>query len=490
MSKTALPVRCVLFVTVTAAPDIPVFDEYPAALLPLGWSSVLERVVEQLSQFGMRQIDVVVSARPQEVRRLLGQGERWGVQLRWHLAKDATKPYGVLRTLSWAPHERVLLGYADRYLNDDIVESLLQYDQMLGTVSPAQRLGMEWAGWGSASMSNVPADCADYDEATMGRALCEGAPHILLIDDKEWLRAGSAQQLLQAQRATMSGARWAKIPASWVQTPWGARSPDAVVQPGAQIEGPVLVGPGCLVNAQASLGPGTVLTRDVVISDNAIVSNSLVFPQTFVGQGLGLQDTVVNGRTVQHIRLGVRTVLPAAEGLLLDLGSVRREPVGWLSRLVALCLCTLFLPWLALDACVRKTQGLPLRWEKRQVVRGQDLRTQTLKMQILRCAPIGSRSASHWLVHYGAWLDVVTGQRAWFGSRPRTQEEWALLGSDWQQLLSSRPIGCLHAPAWVQDVGENTEAYAVADVFFAVNHGLAVRWRIVKSLLRSAISVS
>ena len=301
---------------------------------------------------------------------------------------------------------------------------------------------------------------------------------------------GSAADLLRAEHMTMTDAALQALPATWLQTEWGARSPDAVVQSGAQISRPTLIGPGCFVAAGARLGPGTVLTRDVVVSNGATVAMSLVLPQTFIGQGLELNQTLVNGRSVQHLQLDVRTVLPASDGLLLDLKPTQQQGANWFSRAMATILCLAFMPWLAIDSGLRRARGLPLRWHMRLVALGRDTDSGELVLQSLRCARSTGRGAGQVLAHYGEWMDVAAGHRSWFGSRPRSQSEWYALGRDWQLLLARIPVGCLHAPAWVEGETESREARAATDVFYAVSQSVALRLRIVAGLLRGALTAN
>jgi hypothetical protein len=143
--------------------------------------------------------------------------------------------------------------------------------------------------------------------------------------------------------------------------------------------------------------------------------------------------------------------------------------------------CLVGLPWLAVDAGMRRARGLPLRWVKQLVVVGRDADTGKVQLQTLRCAPDSAGKRQHLLAHYGAWLDVVLGHRSWFGARPRSQSEWYAIGRDWQQLLANTPVGCLHAPAWSEHSTENADARAAADVFFAVSQGLTERMRILRT---------
>jgi hypothetical protein len=241
-----------------------------------------------------------------------------------------------------------------------------------------------------------------------------------------------------------------------------------------------------MVAAGASIGPNTVLTSDIVISAGSTVRNSVVLPHTYVGEGLELDETVVNARSVQHLRLGVRTVLPISEGLLLDLRRKRHGKTSWFSRVAAAVTCLIFLPWLVIDTGLRRLRGLPLRWQQRQVVLGQDADSDQVFLQHLRCASAGQSGAGGLLANYGAWLDVAAGHRSWFGARPRSLSEWHTLSRDWQLLLASTPVGCLHAPAWSEGEGESPESRAAADVFFAVRQSMAERTRLLISALRPA----
>ncbi len=478
--------RTVLFATASAPQDLPVAHDFPTALLPLGCSTFIEQTLEQLSNAGIRKVDLVVSARPEDLRQQLGNGERWGLQLSWHLAKDPRTPYGILRSLGLGAGDRVLLGHADRWIADQALASLIERDQFLAQGGEGE--GIRWTGWSSTHAARLESVSAHCDEAALGLFLCQPDAKLLMLEPGQFASVENAQQLLQAQRLALEPAPAIGVPATWIRTVWGAHSPDALVHADAEIEGPALIGPGCLVAAGARIGCHTLLTCNVVVSAGSIVRNSIVLPHTFIGSGLELDDTIVNARSVQHLQLGVRTVLPISEGLLMNLKDDQRARVSWLTRGTAAMACLLVLPWLAMDTGIRQLRGLPLRWTKRLVAMGRDAESGEVRLQTLRCARANESGAGRLLASYGAWLDIVAGHRSWFGARPRSLSEWYALGRDWQTLLTSTPIGCVHAPAWSDGRGESLEARAAADVFLAVNQGAATRIRLLFSTLKSGPS--
>lgn len=477
------PLRTVLFVTGTSTRDIPVAPDFPTALLPLGSSTFLERVLAQLSNAGVRHLDLVVSSRPEDLRRLLGDGERWGLRLRWHLVKNGNAPYGILRSLGLDQNQHILLGHADRWIADEVLASLVHSDLVLTRSDDG---GVHWAGWSSTRPERLAGVSQHSDERSLGALMCSLGDEVRVLEPSQFIQASDARCLLAAQSCALEGKLMAQAPATWLRKPWGAHSPDAVVQPGALIDGPVLIGPGCIVSSGAQIGPGTVLTHDIVISSHSSVRHSLVLPHTYIGEGLELDNTIVNGRSVQHLSLGVRTVLPISEGLLMDLKHTRVAQTGALARAMAVLLCLLFSPWLVLDTVLRRLRGLPLRWQKRPVVVGHDADGEQLLLQQLRCANTPEWGGDSLLAQFGSWLDVVQGRRSWFGARPRSPSEWYALSRDWQVLLTNTAVGCFHARAWSDSDGESADARAAADVFFAVRQSASERLRLLLAVLRGA----
>lgn len=473
--------RTVLFATRTAPPDVPVPDGFPSALLPFGCSTFIEKTLNQLADAGIKQVDLVVSGHPEQLRSLLGNGERWGMNLRWHLAKDASKPYGILQSLGLERAQRVLLGHAEQWIEESAVRALLKNDQTL--VQTKKQTDLLWAGWASTTPSLLDGVSPHCDEADLASLLIASGGQIRILKSTRWMDVRSAAQLLDAQRLALTDDLMQEVPATWIRTVWGAHSPDAVVQAGAQVQGPALIGPGCFVAAGASVGPTTVLSSNVVVSAGAGVCDSLILPHTFVGKGLNLEGTVVQGCAVQNIRLNVRTVLPRSEGLLQDLADPQALGTSWLSRLSATILCLVLSPLVALDTGLRRLRGLPLRWHMQLVALGRDTDTGTVRMQSLRCVRATESGLGRMLANYGLLLDVAAGQRAWYGARPRSLSEWYALGRDWQLLLANAPVGCMHASAWSEGEGESLESKAAADVFFAVNRSAGLKARIFFAVL-------
>jgi hypothetical protein len=85
---------------------------------------------------------------------------------------------------------------------------------------------------------------------------------------------------------------------------WIAR--DALVEPGAQLQAPVLIGAGAVVRAGAQVGPGVCVGDRAVIESGAVVRESLVEAGTIVGERLWLEQVLVEPHAVVDLATGAR----------------------------------------------------------------------------------------------------------------------------------------------------------------------------------------
>jgi len=481
-------VRAVIFATRRVAADLPVPADTPAALLPMGCQTVVEQVMDRLLHVAITEVDIVVSDQPEALRALLGDGSRWGIRLRWHLVADPARPYGVLRSPHLQRACRLVVGHADACPGVDALMRLT-HTQAWALHGDADR-DPSWSGWASVApyrLTELPADTGieELVQALRGRAeqpvLWAGQDLTLLNGSNDQLHAAMA--LDKAQGCD-------DVPASWVKTSWGAMSPQARVHPQARLTGPVRIGPGCIVNRDAEVGPGVVLSRNVWVSGGTRVSHSVVLPDSYVGAGLDLTHAVVNGSRVRHVRLGVDTMLPTADALLLDLKPDAAPGPAALPRLLAGLAWLLVAPALATHAAARRWTGRAPDWRTMAVVNGRNEASRELRMSELRCARPGgvASSANAWALMAGL-LDVAAGRRCWFGARPRGHSQWYALRPEWQTILSKTPIGLLHARAWDDDRSQHEEACAAADIYLAVQSPRKRALTVLRGLISSRMAM-
>jgi hypothetical protein len=478
-------VRAVLFATARAAADLPVPTDFPAALLPLGHATLINRVVEQVVRSGVTEIDIVACDRPELLRLEVGEGERWGIRLQWHLAKDHARPYAALRSAGLLETHRVLIGHVDRWIDPAMLPQLAEEERIV--LGLDDKYALSWAGWASVPGHALASLRADIDERTLGADLSTLCPRTLVLERGRWFSPLDCVNLLRAQRSVIAGSADAPLPATWIPTPWGAMSPGARVHPRATIDGPVLIGPGCLIAEGASVGPNAVLSRDVVVCAGTHVRESVVLPGTYLGRGLDVNGSIVNGGRIRHVELGVETVLAPSDGLALSLSSQRVAGPSAGGRILAVVAATALAPLVAAAALVRRRDEALLPWTDQAVVAGLDS-ARRIVFGTARRPRANLSTLRRAAARYGGLLDVAQGRLCWFGVRPRRGAEWYALSPEWQTLLANSPIGLLNAPAWAEERFTRIEALAAADAFYAVQRGWRENLRVSLAALRAARS--
>lgn len=405
----------------------------------------------------------MVCDQPEALRALLGDGSRWGLRLHWHAAKDPARPYGLLGLAALRHARHVIIGHADRCPSVPMLQRLATSEQLL--LEPGAENGPEWSGWASLGLARMSGSGTDLRRGEFFKALQATDVPCRLSDPRDGLALQSAAAVRQAQPGAGGALGTDDVPASWIQRPWGAMSPLARVSEGAVLTGPVLVGPGCIVEPGARVGPDVVLSRDVVVSTDTRIEHSLVLPGTYIGAGLDLCHTIVNGARVHHLALGVESSMPTADAVLLNLAAGTGSGPTLLGRAAALTALVLVGPALMWHVASRRLAGQGPAWEIKPVVSGRDPRSHVLDLTPLRLSRPGAQAAAQTWATLAGLMDVAAGRRCWLGSRPRSQSQWYALRPEWQQTLSGHMVGLFHAPAWPDAPALWAESCAIADVY-------------------------
>ena len=209
-------------------------ESAPLSNIPILGKSLVEYWVEHLATLGARELLVLATDRPEQVRDRIGNGARWGLRARVQpekneltLAEARIKHQADLATWLSAPNDVVL-------------------------------------------MNHLP-----------------GLPqHSLVTSYADWF-AGVRALLPNALTPDRIGVRELK-PGVWVGL-------NAHVPSGAKITGPCWIGDRAWIEAGATIGPDTVLEREVFIGRGAEVSHSVIGPETFVGQFTEIRNSIAWG---------------------------------------------------------------------------------------------------------------------------------------------------------------------------------------------------
>ncbi len=273
----------------------------PPFLLPLVDRPFLQHVIERLVDAGITEFDMVLDERTRGLPAYFGKGQRWGSSIEYHLPKYSNNPLAYLTTLIDPTHdEPILLATADA-LHDFRQEDLSRLSEPGHPVHFACQetaSTRNWAGWALVNGEFLASLPAKGDLETL-------ADHLQRSGEADpvsnVLYAGTYAELLQAQQCVVKD--------QIARRAW--------VHPSVSLHGPVTIGANARIERGAVLGPNVVIGEGCVIGAGTCIQHSLICPKTYVGDGLDIRHSILEGEELFH------TVLSASVTI--------REPI-FLSR--------------------------------------------------------------------------------------------------------------------------------------------------------------
>ncbi|MBX7219091.1 MAG: NDP-sugar synthase [Blastocatellia bacterium] len=443
--------RAIVFATGYAPALTSLNERHDSVSLPLLDRPFLQHVLENLVDQGVTGFDFTLSRKPEFFESLFGTGTRWGSSFRYHLARDPEFPYRAARAIEvyfkQNPDEPVLVGHGDRLPLLRLAELRAGAGEIVMWYEAATDEAPKWTGW-----ALVPA-----------RLLAEFPVQTDETGLEEFLRNQPAAPQLQTVAACLDFRTYEGI----LKSHWDAvakvipnllvsgrevepgiwLSRNVSLHPTAQLKAPVYIGENCRIEAGVQLGPQAMIGQNSVLDTHCSVTGSAVLPGSFVGEGLELNEVIVDKNRLVSIRFGVGVTV--ADDFML--GTLAQNPItSWLQRtlsqLTGLALLLLSWPLLLLTALVLKIvrRGKPV-WYVTEVVKlpaaGPELDWKTFKLVSFTPDRRGTGWFSDLFLRLlPGLLNIAKGEAGFVGVQPRTKEELAGLPTDWQALLrQSKP---------------------------------------------------
>jgi NDP-sugar pyrophosphorylase family protein len=468
-------------------PDLaPLTERYPAPLLPLVDRPFIQHVIEFLVGQGVLRFDLVLSHLPEKVESFLGDGKRWGGRITYHLARDASRPYRLLRALSLdeKQDEPFLLGHADRLPQVRLgqVQQIPVLFCCREETDPAAAL--QWTGWALLPPQQVAELPVDVEETGLANHLMTrlGADG-RCVEVPPPLSVHSCAALLRSHRAVLNKECSGLLLGGRETSPGIWFSRNVVLHPTARIVPPVYFGENCQVGAGARLGPHAVIGHDCVLDTGAIVSDSVLFPGGYVGEGLELVGVIVDKNRLVNPRLGGAVTI--TDDFILANLTERRLSQGianLMARVVALAALLVAAPVLLVCALVLKALRTGPVLYRRQVVRlpaAADERSWRTYSLWSFCPPAEAEGSQ---AHPGnmrnlllrflpGLVNIVKGDLGFVGVPARSADEIKALSHDWQTLYLRSKAGLVTEAAVRYPASPTEDERYAAEGFYAVTAG-------------------
>jgi lipopolysaccharide/colanic/teichoic acid biosynthesis glycosyltransferase len=477
-------------------------DLYPSPLFPLADRPFLQHVIEFCVTQGITHFDFVLSHLPEKIEHFCGDGKRWGSQFTFHLVRDPSRPCRLLKALHLEKEADgpLLLGHADRFPQFSLTQAqdrgslpVLFFWNDESDSAPRRR----WSGWALLGPEHVAAFPSDADADGMEACLTAS-----MSDQRSWmevprpLSVTSWGEILAAHQRVLAKSVPGLLLGGREVDPGIWLSRNVQLHPTAQLIAPVFIGENCSIGAGVTLGPDAVIGKGCILDSHSRISNSVIFPGTYAGEGLEVTDVILDKNLLINVRHGSAIDIDLNGPIrALHRSQLRRWVVGLIGQSTALVVLLLTAPVLLLTMLGLKLfrRGPVVFW--REAVRlpapPEERRWRTY--QLLSFDPdcgepdslepgIACSFRGLLLRFLPGLLSVVKGDLAFVGVPARSPQEIRRLLPAWQVLYLQAKAG-LVTEASVRDAesADETDLYAaeafyVAAANWAYDLGLVLRF--------------
>lgn len=445
----------------------PLLHTRPSPLLNVGNKAIIEHIIEFLTQHGIKQFDLLLNHLPKMIEDRLGDGKRWGVQIIYHLVKNADYPFSVLQPLAmgWGD-EIVLLGVGDclpRFVFENKSPGLMCFPSRV------------WSGWGvipAKTLSSINQDIA-YERLAeqLKGAFIEVDPYLSTRTLKE-LRDANQKLIMQNDSPLLFPSTAKKVE----EGVWISRS--VSLHPSVNITPPVFIGENCQIKKGVQLGPNAIIENNCIIDTQSIVENSLVCQRSYVGEKLEVRNSIIDRNLLINLSLDSHVMIKD-DFILGEVASLpfNHYPLIILESLFASLLLVILFPIFLIMLCTSR-----LCREKMLLLPASDNITEWETFDLLTFQSKNPRPFQSFFKRLPILINIIRGEIHFVGVAPRSVKETNAMQPDWKKLFLKSKIGIITLSDLNPETSTSMDDRYADEVYYATHMGfrfdvkLILRW--------------
>jgi mannose-1-phosphate guanylyltransferase/phosphomannomutase len=306
----------------------PLTSRRPKPLVPVVGLPVMEHILNLLRDHGITEVVVTLAYLGADIRNHFGDGSDFGMSIEYVVEDSPLGTAGSVRNAAHLLDETFLVISGDALTDFDLtwaieehrrrashativlysVPNPLEYGVVVTDADGAVRRFLEKPSWGEvfSDQANTgiyviepqvldyvrPGMSYDWSQDVFPQMLRKGDPLYGIVASGYWCDIGNIQSYLQANWDALEGRVRCRIPGQ-------RRDHNVWVGDGVEfgvdvkVEGPAYIGDEAKIKAGAYLNGPVVIDRYVVVDDNAKVSNSVIWPHSYIGENSRLRQSLV-----------------------------------------------------------------------------------------------------------------------------------------------------------------------------------------------------
>jgi mannose-1-phosphate guanylyltransferase / phosphomannomutase len=364
----------------------PLTSNRPKPLVPILNKPCMQHSIELLKRYGVDEIIVTLYYLADEIEGYFGDGSELGVKLIYTIEDSPLGTAGSVKQAEEYLKDDAFIIVSGDALTDLNVEKALEYHRakksmatlILKHVDNPLEFGvvitdddgkvrrfLEKPSWGEVFSDTVNTGMYilepsvfkymeagknyDWSQDIFPRILREEQPMFGYVMDEYWTDVGSLLQYRQAQYEMLQGKTNLPIDGNRMgHDVWIGEG--TVVDPSAQIVGPVVVGKNCTIKGDTHIGPETVIGDNCLVEQGAMLQKAVIWDSNYIGENSVLtactvcfRCTIKNDVTIQegavigdrsHIEDGstIRPLIKLWPDKFIEAGSVVTMSLIWGSK--------------------------------------------------------------------------------------------------------------------------------------------------------------
>lgn len=431
---------------------LPFMENRSAGFLPVNGKPLIQYWCEHLNLLGIREVHIVVRHFPEQMRRFIGNGERWGLDIKISTIPETMDDNGLLKFLKPVISATTLLA-SQTCLPVKLLEGL-----DLSADFNAERVSADQAGSLFQTVALV------------------GSPDVIkVIDSEKVFDIHSAHQLWQANMDMLQGKLVDPLALGFEGEKGLATQVGVQIRPGFKFLAPCSIGRHSMLGNKVFIGPQVVIGSNCIIDQRSRMQQSVIFDDTYIGTHSELNRVMVDGSMVYQVDSDMTTWVD--DPAIIGTTRMKKSRVGYAERLMAIILLILALPVILLNILLSVISGKKsFEREVLFVPAGRDLTGVVTYSEL----PVISMSLSHALWRKIPWLlSVVSGKMHLIGISPVKNVKidyplWA------KELIGLKPgvinISDVENDTFTEDTAFIKDNYYIATRSLKNNSRLFVRW--------------
>ncbi len=457
----------------TRIPQIPSTQDplhMPCFLLPIQGKPFLQHSIEYIEKLGVKQLYVYLFDHAQEVENLIGDGERWGLEVTYFLIKEQKDLLPRIGRADYASADEIVL-FGNGLVLPMITKELLGQEEEIGFTDTDGNC-LQWAVVKKGRISKF-----DLISAQPESPLAHKEPTLFLA-----VRNGS--EYIESMKCALDKQFKGLIVIGHERRNGFWLGPGVKLPKTTTIVPPVYINEQTQIGDHNSIGPYVEIGKGCVIDENSFITESVICDHGYVGKQLDIKRSVIHKNQIFNTE--VNTIYNATDEIFLShIESSDSKRVPLFSKFVALLLYILCLPIhvvLTLAHLIKHGVG----FKKIEVVKlpqkmRQDDNYETMVIRRYKNRrELEGRLIKHLLfVLIPGLSSIITGKMRFCGLQPRSLEEVSHMNDEWKELYLASSLGLISESEILYRNKQEEEMLYASDIFYSVNDTLLYNIKLV-----------